>query len=228
MLRNGLLKKVIIANSSIILATNILVAGGKVIVPAYTEVIPIPPPKQISPVPVYIGVGAVASSISRDSCSCDPTGADLKDLRYGGIVRLGYDFNNYFGIEARALKTFGSNVFSEVSHYGIYAKPQYHVADAANVYALLGYGQTTVDYTNGVLSSHNPKSGFSYGAGFEYDFNGEDAEEGAEEGYSRTFDGQGDQEEGWGIWADIQNLLTDEGLMHTNSNIVTAGITYDF
>jgi OOP family OmpA-OmpF porin len=199
------------------------IAGGKLIAPANADVAPIVVP-MIDPIPFYIGVGAIAAFINRDPCACTGTGPDIQDHRYGGIVRAGWDYNQFFGIEARALRTFGSDTFSTTEHYGVFLKPQYHVADQMNVYGLLGYGRTTVDYDNGIISSHNPSNGFSYGAGIEYDLSS-DISRGS---YIRGFDGQGNQEEGWGLWLDFQYLLNNEGPMHTDNNIVTGGITYDF
>jgi len=215
------MKKIMISMTAVIALAGSLYAGGKkYIAPAEAAVAPIP--ETIDPWPVYVGLGLVAVSLDRDPCACGS--AETSDQRYGGVIRAGWDFNNYIGIEARALKTFGNNVFSETEHYGIYLKPQYHVASQMNVYALLGYGRTNIDYTNGVRSSATRENGFSYGAGFEYDF-GSDESEGT---YNRTFDGQGDQEKGWGMWVDFQQLLSNDGPVHTTSNIVTAGITYDF
>ena len=215
------MKKTLMTVTALLGLTGIVYAGGgKAVAPAEAVVAPIP--ETVSPIPLYVGLGLLVSLIDRDPCPCG--GGDLSDRRYGGILRVGYDFNNYFGIEARGLKTFGSRVFSKVKHYGLYLKPQYHVTEQSNVYGLLGYGKTTVDYTNGILSSHNPKNGIAYGVGFEYDF-GKDESEGV---YGRAFDGQGDQEKGWGMWVDAQHLLSNAGPMHTDSNIITAGITYDF
>jgi OOP family OmpA-OmpF porin len=148
----------------------------------------------------------------------------MKDTRYGSILRLGADYNDYIGLEARVLKTFGSDIFSDTEHYGLYLKPQYHVADKVNIYGLIGYGKTSIDYTNGVRSSTTSESGLSYGAGFEYDLSS-DTSLGQ---YSRMFDGQGEQEKGWGLWADFQRLLTDEGAFDTTSSVATFGVTYDF
>ena len=199
--------------------TGTLFGGGYIAPPI---VVPEPKAPVISPIPFYIGLGAIASFINRDPCLCG--GDDISDHRYGGIIRAGYDYNNYIGLEARALKTFGNNTFSEVTHYGLYAKPQYHINDAINVYGLIGYGRTTVDYTNGLRSSTLEKDGFSYGIGMEYDLS---SDENLGE-YDRPFDGQGDQEKGWGLWVDFQHLLSGEGMTHTDLNIVTVGITYDF
>ncbi len=195
-------------------------AGGKFIAPAVVPVVPIAP--MINPLPIYVGLGLVAVNLERDPCACANTETD--DLRYGSILRVGWDFNNYVGVEARVLKTLEDDAFSETTHYGLYLKPQYHLTTQMNAYALLGYANTTVDYTNGIQNSTTDENGFSYGAGFEYDF-GADESFGT---YSRIFDGQGDQENGWGMWVDVQHLLDDAGAVHTTSNILTVGVTYDF
>ncbi len=219
------MNKIIISIITMIALATTSYAGGKSGPAAVTPIAAIVPMAPvINPWPIYIGLGLVMANLERDPCPCTPNAADIKDHRYGGIVRAGWDFNNYIGIEARALKTFGNDVFSETEHYGLYLKPQYHISSQMNVYGLLGYGKTTIDYTNGVRSSTTDENGFSYGAGFEYDF-ASDESFGV---YSRVFDGQGDQEKGWGMWVDMQHLLSNAGAVHTTSNIVTAGITYDF
>ena len=214
------MNKIMISALTVTALISTSLAGGKFIAPAVVPIVPIAP--MINPLPIYVGLGLVAVNLERDPCACANTETD--DLRYGSILRVGWDFNNYVGVEARVLKTLEDDVFSETTHYGLYLKPQYHVTPQMNVYALLGYANTTVDYTNGIQSSTTDENGFSYGAGFEYDF-GVDESLGA---YSRIFDGQGDQEKGWGMWVDVQHLLNDAGAVHTTSNILTAGITYDF
>jgi len=215
------MKRIIITLSTIIAFTGATFAGGKYVAPIEAAVEPIP--EIINPVPVYIGVGLIASGLSRD-CPC-PDETRLKDMTYGGIVRAGWDLNEYFGVEARALKGFLEDDFSKTTHYGLYFKPQYHLIDPLNIYGLLGYGRTIVDYNNhNGKSSTLSKNGFSYGAGLEYDLT---SEENVGE-YSRDFDGQGDQEEGWGLWADYQHLLNAEGTFNTDSNIFSGGLTYDF
>jgi len=218
------IRNIVLSLTAIAAVSTQSMAGGKLVAPVEAPVVPIVVPSEVNPLPIYIGIGAIAAFINRDACPCSEDQSDIDDHRYGGIIRAGWDFNQYVGIEARALKTFGSDTFSTTEHYGLYLKPQYHVAEQANVYGLLGYGRTTVDYDNGIKSSHNPSNGFSYGVGFEYDLS-TDASEG---NYARGFDGQGDQEKGWGLWLDFQHLLSNEGPMHTDSNIITGGVTYDF
>ncbi|RLA65770.1 MAG: hypothetical protein DRQ78_04975 [Epsilonproteobacteria bacterium] len=204
----------------ILLSTGMSFAGGKRISPEAIAVLPVS--EAIMPIPVYVGVGFVAAGLSRDCpCSGDER---LKDMTYGGILRLGWDFNAYFGIEARWMKASIEKDFSQTRHYGLYLKPQYHLSDAINMYGLIGYGETKVDYANGNRSSTLRASGPSYGAGIEYDLS---LDESLGQ-YSRTFDGQGDQEKSWGLWLDFQHLLYNESTFNTHSNIITAGITYDF
>lgn len=204
---------------AVITLGNSAYAGGKAVAPVDATVVPIP--ATISPLPLYIGLGVIAAGVSKD-CPC-ATDDRLKDMTYGAVVRAGWDFNQYIGIEGRYLKANLEKDFSTTTHYGLFLKPQYHVTEQMNVYGLLGYGRTEIEgcsYNNGTLS----KDGFSYGVGFEYDF----ASDESQGQYSRMFDGQGDQEKGWGMWADFQNLMYNEGIYNTHSNVVTAGITYDF
>jgi len=206
---------------AMVATTSALMAGGK-IAPVITPVAPIVE-TPIDATPFYLGLGAMMTYIDRDPCPCTPDGPNLEDHRGGIIVRAGADYNQYIGLEARYLKTLGSNTFSETEHYGLYLKPQYHITQQANVYGLLGYGKTTVDYTNGVLHSSTSESGVSYGIGVEYDLTKDERAY-----YDRPFDGQGDQEQGWGLWLDFQHLLNNAGQVHTDNNVVTGGITYDF
>jgi len=196
-----------------------IIAGGKYVSPAVAVVEPIPVPQ--SPIPIYLGIGLAAAGVSRD-CPCS-TGDRLKDMTYGVTIRAGWDINQYFGLEGRYIRASIEKDFSTVTHYGLYLKPQYPVTNQVNVYGLFGYGRTEVEgcsYTNGTLTV----DGISYGAGVEYDLT--DDEDLGE--YDRAFDGQGDQEKGWGLWADFQHLLGDEGRWATNTNVGSAGVSYDF
>ncbi len=194
-------------------------AGGKYAEPQDAPVTPIA--DTVNPLPLYVGLGALASAVSKD-CPC--SNADrLKDMTYGALARIGWDFNQYIGLEARYLNAPIEEDFSTTTHYGIFAKPQYHITNQTNIYALVGYGQTTVKGC-GLNNGELKEAGLSYGIGFEYDFSGE---EGLGE-YNRAFDGKGDQESGWGIWADYQNLFHNEGSTNTKTNVFSVGVTYDF
>ena len=198
--------------------TSSINAGGKFVSPVVTEVMPIPIE---NPIPFYLGLGLAAAGVSRDCpCAVDDR---LKDTTYGVIFRAGWDMNQYFGVEARYIKANIEKDFSTTTHYGLFLKPQYHISDQINVYGLLGYGHTEIEgcsYANGTLSVND----VSYGIGIEYDLTSDD-NKGA---YDRIFDGQGNQEKGWGLWMDFQHLMNAEGIWKTNSNILSIGVTYDF
>jgi OOP family OmpA-OmpF porin len=184
--------------------------AGKNVEPVETEVVPV-----ITPSPFYIGVGGIWGGVSR-KCACK--GADngrMKDSTYGEILRVGYDFNPYFGVEARFLQANMGINFAKTTHYGIYLKPQYHITDLINIYGLAGYGHTKVKCTVASTNHDFVKNGFSFGAGIEYDLSGDKG-------------GQGDAEEGWGVFADWQNLAYKDSPQETNVNVVSAGLTYDF
>ena len=185
-----------------------LLHAGKDAAPAESPVIP------VTTIPFYVGIGGVWS-ITSTNCPCaqGSGGRKYDNSNFGGILRLGYDFNPFFGIEARFLKSKYSKKFAETSHYGLYLKPQVHISDAVNIYGLLGYGKTRIDCTYKKKPIYD-SYGFSFGAGMEYDF--------------VSADGQGDAEEGWGMFLDYQNILWDKGQGKTRSNVFSAGITYDF
>jgi OOP family OmpA-OmpF porin len=216
-------KTISIITLGTLLATGSLYAGGG-IAPVVAPV-----PVVVDPNPFYIGVGVIWAGLSRDcfgSGSCPDV--RLKDSTWGGIIRGGWEYNQYVGIEARALKATLDSDWGETTHYGIYLKPQYPIAEQLNIYGLLGYGKTTIDTSCVAINDSYDYSGFSYGIGLEYDFSSNDdtREEGEE--YDRPYDGHMDQEKGWGLWIDYQNLMNNEGPPNFKSNIITFGVTYDF
>jgi len=197
-----------VATLSILLASGYAMAG-KNYEPVDSEVVPVDIPN-----PLYLGLGMNWTGFSTD-CPCN-AGTRPKDSSYGETVRLGWDFNPFFGIEARYLRNDFGVDFSKISHYGLYLKPQYHVTDLMNVYALGGYGHTDiVCLSNKTKARDMHYNAFSFGAGVEYDLSGD-------------LGIQGDEEEGWGLFADWQNLAMKKGPNRVNVNVVSAGITYDF
>ena len=204
------MKKLLSLVTLFVLLASSYATAGKNYEPVESDVVPVDVPN-----PFYVGIGGIWSGVSRD-CPCD--GSRIKDSTYGEILRVGYDFNPYFGIEARALQANLGIDFAKTTHYGIYAKPQYHITEAMNIYGLAGYGHTDVICTTSMSkkgSNDFHKNGFSFGAGVEYDL-------------SQDLGFQGDEEEGWGLFADWQNLAYHDTPQKTNVNVVSAGITYDF
>ena len=217
-------KTISIITLGALLSTGSLYAGGAIVAPA-AMVVAIP---ETDPNPFYVGVGLIWAGVSRD-CFGPGTCPDvrLKDSTWGGIIRAGYEYNQYVGLEVRVLQATIDSDWGETTHYGIYLKPQYPVSEKINIYGLLGYGHTEIDTDCIAINDSFEYDGFSYGIGLEYDFS--DKESDREEGeYDRPFDGYMDQEKGWGLWIDYQNLMNNEGPANFKSNIVTFGVTYDF
>lgn len=199
-------------------------AGGKGVVPA---VIPVEPIPAVQPTPVYVGAGLIWGKYAGqcgESADCP-----YEDVTYGALVRAGYDFNQYFGIEARLLATFWEADplgGQELQHFGLFAKPMYPVSEDFNLYGLLGYGWTQTTTGGNKNLKELDESGFSAGVGVEYDLSSKEDDREDDGLYDREFDGQADQEKGWGLFVDYQRLLIDSDV--PDLDVVSAGVTYDF
>jgi OOP family OmpA-OmpF porin len=215
-----------------LLAASMLSAGGKYIAPVAAPVVPI---ETMDPTPWYIGGGLAWAKLSEDSCFNEP-GCSYEDATWGMMVRGGYEVNQYFGIEARWLRTFwdeGPFGGTPLQHVGIFAKPQVPVSERANVYGLLGYGYTENLGSGGRLNYFDSDDGFSAGIGFEYDLSDRDSdydalktENNPNPQLDREFDGHGDQEHGWSLFVDYQRLLIKSNIPDLDA--VSFGVRYDF
>lgn len=194
-------------------------AGGKAVAPAVAVVAPIP--EDISP--WYLGAGLVWAKFSACENDCK-----YEDVTYGAMIRGGYDFNEYFGIEARGIRTFldeGPVGGAPLLHIGIYAKPQYPVSERVNVYALLGYGYTE-NLGDSTKNYFEDDHGFSAGIGLEYDLSDREGDFETSANYDRTFDGYADQGRGWSLFVDYQRLLIKSDV--PDMDVVSVGLRYDF
>lgn len=172
----------------------------------------------------YLGIGF--STANFKACDGDCT---YEDKTYGGILRAGYDFNEYIGIEARVLRTFldkGPFGGAPLQHMGIYVKPQYPLGDRFNIYGLLGYGYTENLGNGARLSYFDSDYGFSVGLGMEYDLSDKQGDFLKTVIYNREFDGHADQGRGWSLFLDYQYLLTKSNV--PDMFVVSFGLKYDF
>ena len=212
-------KKVI----SILLMSSVRLFAGGGVSPAETVVEPIPVAELT---PVYLGVGLVFGRYT----GCNSPGCGYQDATSGAMLRAGYEWNQYFGVEARLLRTFwGADPLGgqKLQHIGLFAKPMYPISEDFNVYGLLGYGWTkTRTELNGSLLPTLSKSGFSGGLGLEYDLSNQEDDRDEDVMYDREFDGQADEEKGWGLFVDYQRLLIKSNI--PDLDVVSAGVTYDF
>jgi len=177
------------------------------------------PKKNISANGFYAGLG-ITGARYRDSCHCKKgVKVTNKDTTLGVMARVGYDFNQYVGIEARGLKTNWKSDGSKVEHAGIFVKPMLPVGNSTNIYGLIGAGKTK---TKGSMP-HADSESLALGAGVEVDLSRDTPKDGK---YSRNFDGQGDQEKGVGLFVDYERMIAKKHAPILDA--VSAGITYDF
>ena len=165
----------------------------------------------------YAGLGITAAQY-KSNCSTGCGGAQ-KDKTAGVMARVGYDFNKYIGIEARGIRTNWKSDGGKIKHAGLFVKPMVPVSDGTNVYGLLRIGKTT---TQGTMQTTDAE-GLALGVGVEVDLSADRPRDGR---YGRTFDGQGDQEKGLGLFVDYERMLVKSG--SPDLDAVSAGVTYDF
>jgi len=198
-------------------------AGGKGVSAVATPVIPI---ETINPSPWYLGAGIVWAKLS--GCDLEP-GCSYEDVTYGAMVRGGYEYNEYVGIEARYLRTFldeGPEGGTPLAHAGIFLKPQYPVSERVNLYGLLGYGYTENLGNGARLDYFDSDWGFSAGAGIEYDLSNREGDRIENGNYDRPFDGYANQGKGWSLFLDYQRLLIASDVPDLDA--VSLGLRYDF
>jgi len=180
------------------------------------------PKKNISTNGFYAGLG-ITGARYRDSCNCKKGTIKKKvtnrDTTYGVMAKVGYDFNQYIGIEARGLKTNWKSDGSRVEHAGIFVKPMLPVGNSSNIYGLIGTGKTK---TKGSMP-HADSESLALGAGVEVDLSRDIPKDGR---YSREFDGHGDQEKGLGLFVDYERMVAKKHAPILDA--VSAGVTYDF
>jgi len=208
----------------LVIAVGTVSYAGKNVAPATSPVVVA---DEISP--WYIGGGFVWAKYAIDGVNDNDVACHYEDVTYGAMLRGGYDFNQYFGIEARVLRTFwDKGPFGGVTlqHIGLYAKPQIPLSDRLNLYGLLGYGYTESLGTGARLKKFDHDSGFSAGIGLEYDLSDAEDEYEAGAGYDRAFDGHADQGKGWSLFVDYQRLLVKSGA--PDMDVISFGLRRDF
>jgi len=184
----------------------------------------LPPPLPIKDIKTngfYAGIG-ISSAKFETCCKCKGTSRSLHsgtDKTLGLMGRVGYDVNQYVGVEARGIRTNWKSDGGKIKHIGVFVKPMLPVGEETNLYALAGLAKTT---TQGRLQHVNSKS-FAWGVGVEHDISEDRAKDGR---YNRKFDGEGDQEQGLGIFADYERLIQKSG--SPNLDTINVGVTYDF
>jgi opacity protein-like surface antigen len=192
--------------------------------PVVKEVAVVPPPRPIKNIKtngLYAGIGISSAKFktncqNRGTSTCSKSG---RDKTVGLMGRIGYDVNQYIGVEARGIRTNWKSNGGKIKHVGVFVKPMLPVGEATNLYALAGVAKTT---TQGRLQRVDSKS-FAWGVGVEHDISEDRAKDGR---YNRAFDGHGDQEKGLGVFADYERLIQKSG--SPDLDTLNVGLTYDF
>lgn len=165
----------------------------------------------------YAGLG-ISGIRYKTNCNSRCSNAG-KDNSIGVTGRVGYDFNQYIGLEARGISTVAKDNGGKVKHFGVFVKPMLPVGDKTNIYGLVGFAKTT---TEGRLQGTNAET-LALGAGVEVDLTKDSPKDGR---YNREFDGKGDQEKGVGLFVDYEKMVVKSGA--PTLDVVSAGVTYDF
>ena len=181
----------------LLIINNLYAGGGKCTTTPISEVVPI-----VSST-YYVSLGFSTSGMRR-VCDC-ATQRILRDVTYGGLVKVGVRFNKYISIEARFTNVPFEKDFSTTKHYGLVLKPTYNINSKVTAYGTLGYGQTDVEGAG--LNNYDTlrTKGFTFGGGVDYRFSNHIS-----------------------FWADWENLLYDISVFKTNANLINIGITYHF
>ena len=220
---NNLMKPLLAAACMVLAA---YAGGGKEAAPVEAKVLDIPAEEAS---PWYVGAGLVQVDFLKDPCSpFDPT-CKYEDVTNGLMIRGGYDFNPYFGIEARAARTFwdkGPFGGVPIEHAGIFLKPQYPMTERSNLYGLLGVGYTKNRGNGARLAYFDNDTGFSAGLGIEFDLSDAQGDFLEDVVYDRKFDGYADQGKGWMLFVDYQRLLIKAGA--PDIDMFSLGLRYDF
>jgi len=103
-------------------------------------------------------------------------GASRSGTPSDAVLRVGYMFNQYVGVEVLGATNVSSATIGGAdvkldSGYGAYVKGQYEVGSGFEVFGKLGYVNGTVKATSGGQSASSSDGAFSYAAGVQYAFN---------------------------------------------------------
>ena len=129
----------------------------------------------------YVGIGYSGMEIDLDT---DFLSINKQSDTFNQILlQAGYKFNDYIAVEGRYAFGTDDSDWSYFSHqhplllsqnvsadsWNIFVKPMYPVTDSFDVYALLGYGETSFDYGFND-TSFGDTGGFAWGLGVDYSF----------------------------------------------------------
>jgi opacity protein-like surface antigen len=118
----------------------------------------------------YAGIAMSAVSARDASKSMDFFDESTGQDRLANVTFLaGYNYNPYLALEGRYTTTFTDEDILEMDGWSLFVKPQYPLTESFNVYALLGFGNVSLDPVSGSRIDLDD-TGFQWGVGASYDF----------------------------------------------------------
>jgi opacity protein-like surface antigen len=174
------MKNIVLSTVAVLAMSSFAVAGGD-IAPVEEPVVVVEP--VVTDAGFYLGLAY--SYMMSDVGHFDNNrnlGFNLDTDSHSIMLQAGYKFNSYVAIEGRYWEGLSDDAFAfdntvtsrfdaDQTAWGIYVKPMYPVTDSFDVYALLGYGEGSVNNVKDRSGTHDLDSdGFSWGIGAAYSF----------------------------------------------------------
>ena len=166
------MKKITFSLVSILALSGLSYAGG--------DIAPVEPAME-TPIPVvessafYVGLGYGYFKQTSDDIASIPSVADIELEADSIFLQAGYQYNEYIAFEGRYwfgigdISQSGGNIPGDYSGdfdaWGLYVKSMYPVTEGFNIYVLLGYADSSVEYDTG---ANWDTDGFSWGLGAQY------------------------------------------------------------
>ncbi len=164
------MKNIVLSVVAALAMSSFAVAGGN-IAPVEVAETPIIIEEDNGAFYLGLGYGVFNEEVEVDSVSYDEA-FDMGTVMF----QVGYKFNDYIAVEGRYwlgiddLEGDNDTLTGDFSSWGIYVKPMYPVTEAFDVYALLGYASTTLDFDDNQKLLYLDTDSFSWGIGAEYTF----------------------------------------------------------
>ena len=173
---------------SALVMSGVLIAGGDIAAPVVAPVVPAVDEDNSD---WYVGAGLVyGRTYSIDSGWWDDN-VQTQDETLGLVGIIGYNYNEYIGIEGRYSKTMWERDYADVTTWSIFLKPQYRFQENDRnkdeyddgyftVYGLIGFGNSKVEGSSGdndfsawpsdIGREIMDETGFQWGFGASYTF----------------------------------------------------------
>ncbi|QOR62632.1 outer membrane protein [Sulfurovum sp. ST-21] len=207
------MKKRVFAALAVAAWSSFAVAGGdmlnsKEVEPAVALPVVIDEPADESG--FYAGLALSALSARDASVSMDLfSGQDGQDRLGNVTLQAGYNFNTYMALEGRYTTSVSQEDRVEMEGWSLFVKPQYPLDESFSIYALLGFGNVTLNGVNGINIDVDD-TGFQWGVGMSYLIM-----------------------EDLSLFTDYTSLGNDmdgfyDGASKADADAVTVGVTYSF